>query len=113
MIVAGWDPEEGGSVYALPLGGSLIKVPFSIGASIAHVPFLCTTAMRQSFELCLAESLTAVHPLPLPEVLWDNDLFSCSSSIALKLLRSLILLQSGKHCIERENGGNLSLNPEP
>lgn len=31
MIVAGWDKHEGGSVYALPLGGSLIKVPFSIG----------------------------------------------------------------------------------
>lgn len=33
MIVAGWDDEGGGSVFALPLGGSLIKVPFSIGGS--------------------------------------------------------------------------------
>ena len=32
LIVAGWDKREGGSVYALPLGGTLIKVPFSIGA---------------------------------------------------------------------------------
>lgn len=31
LIVAGWDKREGGSVYALPLGGTLIKVPFSIG----------------------------------------------------------------------------------
>ena len=32
MIVAGWDARDGGSVYALPLGGTLVKVPFSIGA---------------------------------------------------------------------------------
>ncbi len=31
MIIAGWDPIEGGAVYALPLGGTLLKVPFSIG----------------------------------------------------------------------------------
>ena len=31
LIVAGWDKREGGCVYALPLGGTLIKVPFSIG----------------------------------------------------------------------------------
>ena len=31
LIVAGWDKREGGSVFALPLGGTLIKVPFSIG----------------------------------------------------------------------------------
>ena len=35
LIVAGWDKREGGSVYALPLGGTLIKVPFSIGTSWA------------------------------------------------------------------------------
>ena len=31
MIVAGWDAVDGGSVYALPLGGAMVKVPFSIG----------------------------------------------------------------------------------
>ena len=38
MIVAGWDKKDGGSVYALPLGGSLIKVPFSIGVPHPHNP---------------------------------------------------------------------------
>lgn len=33
LIVAGWDADQGGSVYAIPLGGTLIKVPFSIGGS--------------------------------------------------------------------------------
>lgn len=33
LIVAGWDQNNGGSVYAIPLGGTLCKVPFSIGGS--------------------------------------------------------------------------------
>lgn len=33
LIVAGWDRHQGGAVYAIPLGGTLVKVPFSIGGS--------------------------------------------------------------------------------
>eukprot|EP00884_Botryococcus_braunii_P000403 jgi/Botrbrau1/10363/Bobra.146_2s0002.1 len=34
LIVAGWDKYEGGSVYGIPLGGTLIsKLPFAIGGS--------------------------------------------------------------------------------
>lgn len=29
--MAGYDSREGGQVYTLPLGGTLVKVPFSIG----------------------------------------------------------------------------------
>ena len=31
LIVAGFDSREGGQVYGLPLGGTLVKVPFAIG----------------------------------------------------------------------------------
>lgn len=31
IIVAGWDPEVGGSVYNIPLGGGIFKQPWSIG----------------------------------------------------------------------------------
>jgi len=31
IIVAGWDKYDGPSVWAIPLGGSLHKQPFSIG----------------------------------------------------------------------------------
>lgn len=31
LIVAGHDSREGGQVYGLPLGGTLVKVPFAIG----------------------------------------------------------------------------------
>jgi 20S proteasome subunit beta 1 len=33
MIVAGWDAREGGVVYGVPLGGTLIQVPFTLGGS--------------------------------------------------------------------------------
>ncbi|KAJ3226299.1 Proteasome subunit beta type-1 [Clydaea vesicula] len=33
IIVAGWDKYEGGTVYSIPLGGSLHKQPFTIGGS--------------------------------------------------------------------------------
>ena len=36
LIVAGWDKHEGGAVYAIPLGGTLIKVPFTIGEPLFH-----------------------------------------------------------------------------
>jgi 20S proteasome subunit beta 1 len=33
VIVAGWDPVDGGSVYSIPMGGSCVKVPFALGGS--------------------------------------------------------------------------------
>jgi 20S proteasome subunit beta 1 len=33
IIVGGWDKENGGSVWNIPLGGSLHRQPFAIGGS--------------------------------------------------------------------------------
>jgi len=33
IICAGWDKSHGGSVYNIPLGGSIVKQPFAIGGS--------------------------------------------------------------------------------
>ena len=33
MIIAGWDPVEGGQVYEIPLGGTIVKQKFAIGGS--------------------------------------------------------------------------------
>ncbi|XP_071945654.1 proteasome subunit beta type-6-like [Antedon mediterranea] len=33
IIVAGWDEENGGQVYTVPLGGMMVRQPFSIGGS--------------------------------------------------------------------------------
>jgi 20S proteasome subunit beta 1 len=33
MICGGWDPYEGGQVYEIPLGGTLMKQKFALGGS--------------------------------------------------------------------------------
>mmetsp|Transcript_14187 Transcript_14187/g.20963 ORF Transcript_14187/g.20963 Transcript_14187/m.20963 type:complete len:225 (+) Transcript_14187:114-788(+) len=33
VIVGGWDPVHGGQVYNIPLGGTIMQMPFSIGGS--------------------------------------------------------------------------------
>ncbi|KAK6784025.1 hypothetical protein RDI58_017479 [Solanum bulbocastanum] len=33
MIVGGWDKYEGGKIYGVPLGGTLLEQPFAIGGS--------------------------------------------------------------------------------
>lgn len=33
MIVAGWDGVQGGSVYGVPLGGTLLRLSFTLGGS--------------------------------------------------------------------------------
>eukprot|EP00244_Chara_vulgaris_P006830 TRINITY_DN2576_c0_g1_i2.p1 TRINITY_DN2576_c0_g1~~TRINITY_DN2576_c0_g1_i2.p1 ORF type:complete len:220 (+),score=30.25 TRINITY_DN2576_c0_g1_i2:1-660(+) len=48
MIVAGWDKYDGGSVYAIPLGGTLLQVPFSIGGSgSSYIYGFCDQAYRK------------------------------------------------------------------
>lgn len=31
MIVGGWDKYEGGKIYGIPLGGTIVEQPFAIG----------------------------------------------------------------------------------
>ena len=33
IIVGGWDAHSGGQVYALPLGGTLVRAPYALGGS--------------------------------------------------------------------------------
>eukprot|EP00249_Psilotum_nudum_P005230 c18683_g1_i1 orf=277-978(+) len=33
LIVGGWDKYDGGSIYAIPLGGTILQLPFAIGGS--------------------------------------------------------------------------------
>lgn len=31
LIVGGWDKYEGGQIYGVPLGGTIVQQPFTIG----------------------------------------------------------------------------------
>lgn len=51
LIIAGWDRREGGAVYAIPLGGTLVKVPFSIsGSGSAYIQGLTDRLWRPSMS---------------------------------------------------------------
>lgn len=50
LIIAGWDQHGGGSVYAIPLGGTLLKVPYTIGGSgSAYITGWCDKYFREDF----------------------------------------------------------------
>jgi 20S proteasome subunit beta 1 len=34
LIVGGWDKYEGGKIYGIPLGGTIIEQPFAIGGMV-------------------------------------------------------------------------------
>lgn len=36
LIVGGWDKYEGGKIYAIPLGGTIIEQPFAIGGIFVY-----------------------------------------------------------------------------
>jgi len=50
LIIAGWDAHDGGSVYAIPLGGTLLKVPYTIGGSgSAYITGWCDKFFKEDF----------------------------------------------------------------
>ena len=56
LIVAGYDSREGGQVFGLPLGGTLVKVPFAIGE-----PFLTLWAPDRAGGLPIQAALVIWH----------------------------------------------------
>ena len=79
--MAGWDKREGGSVYALPLGGTLIKVPFSIGGPCIfdarqlslcsledHASVLCSANASPLQAACISLQHCPMSKLPLTAV---------------------------------------------
>lgn len=60
LIVGGWDAAEGGQVFAIPMGGTLLKVPYSIGGSgSAYITGFCDKFWKEKMsqdqcrEFCL------------------------------------------------------------
>ena len=52
IIVAGWDKVEGGQVYAVPLGGTLVRQEYSIGGSgSTYLYGYCDAHYREGMSL--------------------------------------------------------------
>lgn len=58
IIVGGWDPVEGGSVYNIPLGGTILKLPVAIGGSgSTYIYGLVDSMARENMEKEEAQNL--------------------------------------------------------
>ena len=52
VIIGGWDPVDGGSVYNIPLGGSCLQVPFALsGSGSTYIWGLVDAEYRQDLTM--------------------------------------------------------------
>jgi len=81
LIVAGWDPVNGGTVYNIPLGGGLFKGPWAIGGSgSTYIYGYCDATFREDWGQ--EETVEFVKNGAF------SSLASSSSSLCLPLSRS-------------------------
>lgn len=51
MIVAGYDPSEGGQVYGCPIGGTMVKESFALdGSGSTYIWGYCDSHFKCAFE---------------------------------------------------------------
>ena len=41
LIIGGWDKYEGGKIYGVPLGGTILEQPFAIGGQPSDLIRIC------------------------------------------------------------------------
>lgn len=67
IIVAGWDKDNGASVYNIPLGGGLFRQPWAIGGKTAR--FSCAMQfLTSSFQVLVQLMCTAIVTRPTKKV---------------------------------------------
>lgn len=72
MIIAGYDPLHGGSVYIIPLGGSLHKQPYAIGGSgSTYIYGYCDTFWKEGMSE--AEGIEFVKGALREAIKWDGS----------------------------------------
>ena len=55
-LVAGWDPEDGGQVYGVPVGGTLVREPWAIdGSGSTYIWGFMDSAFRDDFTKAEAQ----------------------------------------------------------
>lgn len=58
LIVAGWDPVDGTSCYNIPLGGTLLQVPFGLsGSGSTYIYGLVDAEFRENMTVAQAKIL--------------------------------------------------------
>jgi 20S proteasome subunit beta 1 len=82
LIIAGFDAGAGGSVWAIPLGGTLLKVPFAIGGSgSAYITGWCDKHWRPDFTR--AEALAFVRDALRHAMARDSSSGGCVRTVVI------------------------------
>merc|ERR1719189_3571909 len=90
LIIAGWDPKEGGQVYAIPLGGTVVQQPWAIGGSGSGFIYgFCRENIRE--DMTKEEAITTIRTAVGHAVHYDGS----SGGIC----RTAVITEAG---IERE-----------
>ncbi|MCJ1471272.1 Proteasome subunit beta type-1 [Pseudocyphellaria aurata] len=72
MIIAGYDPRHGGSVYSIPLGGSLHQQPYAIGGSgSTYIYGYCDSYWKDG--MTEAEGIEFVKGALREAIKWDGS----------------------------------------
>ena len=72
MIIAGYDPRHGGSVYSIPLGGSLHKQSYAIGGSgSTYIYGYCDSYWKEGMSE--AEGVDFVKGALREAIKWDGS----------------------------------------
>ncbi|CAM9575054.1 unnamed protein product [Hapterophycus canaliculatus] len=64
IICAGWDPREGGAVFSVPQGGSLLEQPFAVsGSGSVYALGYCDDNLRPGLgrDECISHVQTALE----------------------------------------------------
>lgn len=84
IIVAGWDEDNGGTVYNIPLGGGTFKAPWAIaGSGSTYVYGYCDATYREDFSkeetVDFVRDSKSTFRSPPPSPLYKSDISACSS----------------------------------
>ncbi|KAF3640938.1 Proteasome subunit beta type-6 [Capsicum annuum] len=91
MIVGGWDKYEGGKIYGVPLGGTLLEQPFAIGGSgSSYLYGFFDQAWREGMSQEEAEIAAEDHDLYL-SCLSALEIFPMIQVSFLILLQKLVV----------------------
>jgi len=97
MIIAGYDPRHGGTVYSIPLGGSLHAGPYAIGGSgSTYIYGYCDAHWKES--MTEQEGVDFVKNSLREAIKWDGS----SGGV----IRMVVLTKNGaqRHLYLPDNG---------
>jgi 20S proteasome alpha/beta subunit len=72
IIVAGWDPRNGGQVFSVPIGGSLHKNSYAIGGSgSTYIYGFCDAHWKE--DMTESEAVAFCKAAALEAIKWDGS----------------------------------------